>query len=159
WKEYKSSSAICGHRLPPDLLESSKLPEPIFTPATKADEGHDENISVERLGVLVGRDVAAELPKLSITLLNYASEVLKGKGLVLADTKFEFGYINDRLCVIDEMLTPDSSRVWEAASWKPGTTPASYDKQFVRDHLEKIKWNKQPPAPSLPPAVIEGTVK
>lgn len=159
WKEYKKTSEVCGHKLPSNLLESSKLPTPIFTPATKADEGHDENITVAKLTQTVGRDVAAELEKLSVNLFNFAGELLKSKQLILADTKFEFGYHNGKLIVIDEMLTPDSSRVWEAKNYKPGTSPASFDKQFVRDYLERIGWNKQPPVPSLPDDVIAGTLK
>ncbi len=159
WKEYQSTSTICGHRLPPNLLESAELPTPIFTPATKADEGHDQNISPAQLAQAVGPNVGAELEQLSIKLYTFARELLKSKQLILADTKFEFGYINNRITLIDEILTPDSSRVWDSKTYKPGTTPASFDKQFVRDYLERIKWNKQPPAPSLPADVIEGTVK
>ncbi|MBI3553242.1 MAG: phosphoribosylaminoimidazolesuccinocarboxamide synthase [Elusimicrobia bacterium] len=160
WKEYQASATICGHRLPPNLLESSPLPAPIFTPATKADEGHDENITIKQLSHVVGGDsVAAELQQLSAKLYTFAAELLKEKQLILADTKFEFGYRDKQLIVIDEMLTPDSSRVWDAKSYKPGTTPASFDKQFVRDYLERIKWNKQPPVPSLPPEVVEGTLR
>lgn len=159
WKEYKASGEVCGHPLPVGLLESSPLPQPIFTPATKADEGHDENISPSQLAQAVGRDVAAELEQLSANLFSFASKLLKSKNLILADTKFEFGYLNGKLIVIDEMLTPDSSRVWDAKTYKAGTTPASYDKQFVRDYLERIGWNKQPPAPSLPQDVVEGTAR
>lgn len=159
WKEYKANGMVCGHRLPIGLLESSPLPAPIFTPATKADEGHDENITVQQLSVAVGGDkVSAELQKFSTTLYTFAGELLKAKGLILADTKFEFGYHNNKLIVIDEMLTPDSSRIWEAQSYKPGATPASFDKQFVRDYLERIDWNKQPPVPAIPADVVEGTV-
>ena len=159
WKEYQASGAVCGHKLPEGLQESSKLERPIFTPATKADEGHDENITVEQLSSAVGGKVAAELQMLSESLFAFASEHLKSKGLILADTKFEFGYLKGELIVIDEILTPDSSRVWDASAWRPGATPPSFDKQFVRDYLERIKWNKQPPAPPLPDDVVAGTVR
>jgi phosphoribosylaminoimidazole-succinocarboxamide synthase len=159
WKEYQQSGKIQDHVLPKGLLEASQLPEPIFTPATKADEGHDENITRQALAELVGKQRAVELEALSIKLFNFASERLKGKAIILADTKFEFGIINDKVHVIDEMLTPDSSRAWRSISYKPGSSPASFDKQFVRDHLERIGWNKQPPVPTLPAEVVEGTAR
>jgi phosphoribosylaminoimidazole-succinocarboxamide synthase len=158
WKEYKSNGVVGGHRLPGGLLEASKLPEPIFTPATKADEGHDENISREQLAQLIGADLAKELEKLTLAVFAKASEHLASRGLILADTKFEFGFIDGELRLIDEILTPDSSRVWEKKDWKPGKTPDGFDKQFVRDWLERSGWNKVAPAPALPADVVEGTL-
>lgn len=158
WKEYKSTGTVVGHSLPAGLKEADKLPSPIFTPATKADEGHDENISRKKLAELVGTELAKTLEGLTLRVFSVASEHLAKRDLLLADTKFEFGYINDKLHLIDEILTPDSSRVWEKKDWKPGKTPDGFDKQFVRDYLEKSGWNKQPPAPALPAAVIDGTL-
>ncbi len=158
WKEYKATGMVGGHVLPAGLTEASKLPTPIFTPATKADEGHDENISREKLGEMVGKDLAVQLEKLTLQVFDVASKHLASRDLLLADTKFEFGYIKGQLTLIDEILTPDSSRVWEKAAWKPGKTPDGFDKQFVRDWLEKSGWNKQPPAPALPDDVVEGTL-
>ncbi|MBI5630664.1 MAG: phosphoribosylaminoimidazolesuccinocarboxamide synthase [Elusimicrobia bacterium] len=157
FKEYKKTGMVCGHKLPIGLSEASQLPQPIFTPATKADEGHDENISREELSRMVGQETAKELETLSLNIYDYAAALLKERGLILADTKFEFGRSEGRLIVIDEMLTPDSSRIWPAASYKPGSSPASFDKQHVRDHLEKIGWDKTPPIPSLPSEIVEGT--
>lgn len=158
WKEYKSTGIVGGHVLPKGLVEASKLPEPLFTPATKADEGHDENITREQLAKLIGQDLARELEKLTLNVFARASQHLEKRGLILADTKFEFGFIDGELRLIDEILTPDSSRVWTAADWKPGKTPDGFDKQFVRDWLERSGWNKQPPAPALPQDVISGTL-
>ncbi|MDD5304714.1 MAG: phosphoribosylaminoimidazolesuccinocarboxamide synthase [Elusimicrobia bacterium] len=158
WKEYKANGNVVGHSLPAGLKEADKLPSPIFTPATKADEGHDENISREKLAEMVGTDLAKTLEGLTLRVFAVASEHLAKRGLLLADTKFEFGYINDKLCLIDEILTPDSSRVWEKKDWKPGKTPDGFDKQFVRDYLEKSGWNKQAPAPELPAEVVAGTI-
>ena len=158
WKEYKATGKVVGHSLPAGLKEADKLPEPIFTPATKADEGHDENISREKLAEMVGTDLAKELERLTISVFNLASTHLAQRQLILADTKFEFGYINGKLCLIDEILTPDSSRVWEKKDWKPGKTPDGFDKQFVRDWLERSGWNKRAPAPALPADVVEGTL-
>jgi phosphoribosylaminoimidazole-succinocarboxamide synthase len=158
WKEYKTTGIVGGHSLPKGLVEASKLPEPIFTPATKADEGHDENISRERLAEMIGVDLAKELEKLTLAVFAKASEHLSRRGLILADTKFEFGFIDGELCLIDEILTPDSSRVWEKKDWKPGRTPDGFDKQFVRDWLERSGWNKAAPAPALPAAVVDGTL-
>lgn len=159
WKEYKANGLVCGHKLPTGLQEASKLPEPIFTPATKNDSGHDENISREKLSELVGIETAKELERLTIKLYNFASAYLRERGLILADTKFEFGRRDGGLILIDEMLTPDSSRVWIESKYKVGSSPASYDKQFVRDHLESVGWNKQPPVPELPAEVAEGTAR
>lgn len=158
WKEYKTNGSVVGHSLPAGLLEADKLPSPIFTPATKADEGHDENITRERLAEMIGADLAKTLEGLTLRVFNVASEHLAKRNLILADTKFEFGYIDDELCLIDEILTPDSSRVWEKKDWKPGKTPDGFDKQFVRDYLEKSGWNKAAPGPILPPDVVEGTL-
>ena len=158
WKEYKLNGNVVGHSLPAGLKEADKLPSPIFTPATKADEGHDENISREKLAEMVGTDLAKTLEELTLRVFAVAAEHLAKRDLLLADTKFEFGFINDKLCLIDEILTPDSSRVWEKKDWKPGKTPDGFDKQFVRDYLEKSGWNKQPPAPALPAAVVDGTL-
>ena len=158
WKEYKASGIVGGHKLPDGLLEASKLPEPIFTPATKADEGHDENISREQLAKMIGADLAKELERLTLAVFAKASDHLAKRGLILADTKFEFGYIDGELRLIDEMLTPDSSRVWEKKDWKPGKTPDGFDKQYVRDWLERSGWNKQAPAPALPADVVDGTL-
>lgn len=158
WKEYRSNGKVVGHSLPAGLREADKLPSPIFTPATKADEGHDENISREKLAEMVGTELAKTLEELTLRVFKVASEHLAQKDLLLADTKFEFGYINDKLCLIDEILTPDSSRVWEKRDWKPGKTPDGFDKQFVRDYLETSGWNKLPPAPALPQSVVDGTL-
>lgn len=158
WKEYKSTGIVGGHKLPAGLQEASKLPETIFTPATKADEGHDENITRERLAELIGADLAKDLEKLTLAVFKTASEHLAKRGLILADTKFEFGFIDGELRLIDEILTPDSSRVWTASDWKPGRTPDGFDKQFVRDWLERSGWNKRAPAPALPEDVIKGTL-
>ena len=158
WKEYKATGAVVGHSLPAGRKEADKLPEPIFTPATNADDGHDENISREKLAEMVGGDLAVELERLTLKIFAVASQHLAQRGLILADTKFEFGYIDKKLCLIDEILTPDSSRVWEKRDWKPGHTPDGFDKQFVRDYLEKSGWNKRPPAPALPADVVDGTL-
>ncbi|MBI4679591.1 MAG: phosphoribosylaminoimidazolesuccinocarboxamide synthase [Elusimicrobia bacterium] len=159
WKEYRKTGAVCGHRLPAGLEESSKLPAPIFTPSTKADRGHDENITREALASLVGREAALELERLSLALYEFASGRMAARGLILADTKFEFGVLGGRLIVIDEMVTPDSSRFWDANAWKPGPSPANFDKQYIRDYLEKTGWDKSPPAPALPPDVAERTAR
>lgn len=158
WKEYRTNGNVGGHSLPAGLKEADKLPSPIFTPATKADEGHDENISREKLAEMIGTDLAKTLEELTLRVFTVASEHLAKRDLILADTKFEFGFIDGRLHLIDEILTPDSSRVWEKKDWKPGKTPDGFDKQFVRDYLEKSGWNKQPPAPALPADVVEGTL-
>jgi phosphoribosylaminoimidazole-succinocarboxamide synthase len=160
WKEYKKTGAVCGIPLASGLVESQKLPTPIFTPATKAETGHDENVSFETMAHAVGERLAARLRDLTLELYSKAAQHAETKGIVIADTKFEFGLgAGDEVIWIDEALTPDSSRFWDAATYKPGGSPASYDKQFVRDWLEKTGWNKTPPAPELPPDVIEGTRK
>lgn len=158
WKEYKESQSVCGVKLPAGLQESSKLPAPIFTPATKAPDGeHDENISFERMAALVGTDLAQRLRDLSLTIFNAASAHAESKGFILADTKFEFGERDGKLIWIDEALTPDSSRFWDKAAYQAGRSQDSFDKQFVRDYLVKIKWNKQPPVPVLPDDVVQKT--
>lgn len=158
WKEYKATGVVGGHKLPNGILEAGKLPTPIFTPATKADEGHDENITREQLAHMVGDELARELERLTLAVFKRASEHLAARGLILADTKFEFGFIDGKIRLIDEILTPDSSRVWVAADWKPGRTPDGFDKQYVRDWLERSGWDKRPPAPALPAEVVEGTL-
>lgn len=165
WKEYCASRTVCGIRLPEGLQDGSRLPEPLFTPATKSQDGaHDENISQERLAELIGHELAAELQRLTLAIYKRAAEHAESKGLILADTKFEFGVVGDpqheaHIVLADEVLTPDSSRFWEGAEWKPGGAQPSFDKQYVRDYLESIHWNKQAPAPSLPADVVEQTLK
>jgi phosphoribosylaminoimidazole-succinocarboxamide synthase len=157
WKDYRATGKICGIPLPPGLRESDRLPEPIFTPATKAATGHDENISFERAAELTGRDVAERVRSASLEIYRRAAAYAEPRGILLADTKFEFGLLGDELIWIDEALTPDSSRFWPAASYRPGGPQPSFDKQFVRDYLEKIRWPKTPPGPSLPSEVVSAT--
>jgi phosphoribosylaminoimidazole-succinocarboxamide synthase len=159
WKEYQQSGSVCGVRLPPGLRESDRLPEPIFTPATKADSGHDVNISEDEAGRLVGRDLIARLKSLTLEIYRRGAALAESKGIIVADTKFEFGLVGSGnpatdVVLIDEVLTPDSSRFWPQASYEPGHGQPSFDKQFVRDYLEEIRWNKQPPVPALPDEVI-----
>jgi phosphoribosylaminoimidazole-succinocarboxamide synthase len=159
WKEYKASGAVCGIALPKGLQDGSRLPEPVFTPATKSQDGaHDENISYEKTEKLLGADIASELRRLTLAIYRRAAQHAEQRGLILADTKFEFGTTADGILLADEVLTPDSSRFWEAATWKPGGAQPSFDKQFVRDYLESIQWNKQAPAPGLPCEVVERTL-
>jgi phosphoribosylaminoimidazole-succinocarboxamide synthase len=157
WKDYQKSGAVCGVALPAGLRESDRLPQPIFTPATKAETGHDENITEAQAGAIVGADLARRLRELTLGL--YARGVDHGEscGIIIADTKFEFGLAGDTLLLIDEALTPDSSRFWPRDQYEPGRAQMSFDKQFVRDHLEAIGWNKQPPVPSLPDDVVSRT--
>jgi phosphoribosylaminoimidazole-succinocarboxamide synthase len=157
WKEYKASSTICGVALPPGLIESDKLPEPIFTPATKAASGHDENIPFERAADMIGKELAEKVRDTTLELYRRASAYALPRGILLADTKFEFGLLNDELIWIDEALTPDSSRFWPASQYKPGGAQPSFDKQYVRDYLERIQWPKSPPGPELPPDVVAAT--
>ncbi len=157
WAEYVKAGTIAGERMPRGLLESQRLDEPIFTPATKAVTGHDENISREQLAAMVGHDLAKRLEEVTLTLYRWAHSYALGRGLILADTKFELGFHSGELTLIDEVLTPDSSRYWDAARYRPGSTPPSFDKQYVRDFLVASGWNKEPPAPALPPDVVEGT--
>ena len=150
WKEYQQTGAVCGIKLPAGLKESDKLPEPIFTPATKALSGHDENISIEEMAKRTGKELAEKLRDLTLKIYKTAADYAAGRGIIIADTKFEFGQTSQGLILADEVLTPDSSRFWPADKYQPGKAQESFDKQFVRDYLEAIKWNKQPPAPSLP---------
>jgi phosphoribosylaminoimidazole-succinocarboxamide synthase len=159
WKDYGATGRVCGIALPAGLLESERLPEPIFTPSTKAEKGHDENISFDEAAARVGREVAERLRAVSLDIYKRAVAYAEPRGIILADTKFEFGFDGDELVWIDEALTPDSSRFWPADGYQPGRAQPSFDKQFVRDYLERIGWNKQPPGPELPPDVVEGTRK
>jgi phosphoribosylaminoimidazole-succinocarboxamide synthase len=159
WKEYTASRTVCGIALPAGLQDGSRLPEPVFTPATKSQDGaHDENISFAATEKVLGAEVAAELRRLTLAIYHKAAAHAEAQGLILADTKFEFGATPDGIILADEALTPDSSRFWEAAQWKPGGAQPSFDKQFVRDYLESIHWNKQEPAPGLPAEVVERTL-
>jgi phosphoribosylaminoimidazole-succinocarboxamide synthase len=158
WKDYQRSGRICGVELPKGLQQAQKLPEPIFTPATKAESGHDENISFEQVEKLIGGELARKVRDISIQLYTEASEYAASKGIIIADTKFEFGLDGrNELVLIDEVLTADSSRFWPRDSYRVGVSPPSYDKQFVRDYLETLDWNKEPPAPKLPADVIART--
>ncbi len=160
WKDYKKTGAICGIPLPAGLLDSDKLPEPIFTPATKAESGHDENIPFETAEQIIGRQTAALLRDLTLRVYSKAADYAESRGIVLADTKFEFGWnTTGELLLADEVLTPDSSRFWLRDEYSPGGPQKSFDKQFVRDYLETLDWNKQPPAPSLPRDVIDKTAE
>ena len=157
WKEYQQSGCVCGIELPRGLRESDRLPEPIFTPATKADTGHDINISEGEAGRLIGEDLIAKLKALTLEIYSRGVAHAESKGIIIADTKFEFGLVADQIVLIDEVLTPDSSRFWPRDRYEAGHGQPSFDKQFVRDYLEEIKWNKQPPVPSLPDDVIQRT--
>ncbi len=157
WKDYKESGAVCGISLGPGLSQSDKLSEPIFTPATKAATGHDENISEATAADIVGRDTISRLRDLSIDVYNRAAAYAAGRGIVICDTKFEFGLVDGNITIVDEMLTPDSSRFWPAAMYAPGRAQPSFDKQFVRDYLESVGWDKRPPAPGLPADVAQRT--
>lgn len=157
WKDYRTTGKICGIVLPNGLLESGRLPEPIFTPATKALSGHDENISFEQAERMIGKELAEKVRAVSLELYRRAAAHAEPRGIIVADTKFEFGLLNDKLMWIDEALTPDSSRFWPAAQYSPGGPQASFDKQFVRDYLERMRWPKTPPGPELPPEVVEAT--
>ena len=159
WKEYQADGTVCGIKLAEGLIEASQLPETIFTPATKATDGHDENISFERMVEIVGEETATALRDLTLDLYGAAADYALARGIIIADTKFEFGFDDEgRIVWMDEALTPDSSRFWPADEYKPGRSPASYDKQYVRDWLEASGWDKEPPAPTLPPEVVEGTL-
>jgi phosphoribosylaminoimidazole-succinocarboxamide synthase len=157
WKEYREQQTVCGIKLPPGLKESSELPAPIFTPATKAESGHDENIPFEQAAQIVGADIAEEARAASLKIYRFAREYALRRGIIIADTKFEFGLLDGKLILIDEVLTPDSSRFWPADQYEPGQSQSSFDKQFVRDYLETLDWNKTPPAPALPPEVVAKT--
>ena len=157
WKEYRANGGVCGIPLPAGLRESDKLPEPIFTPATKATSGHDENISFERVASLLGNDLADRVRSVTLEIYRRAAAYAEPRGILLADTKFEFGVLNGELMWIDEALTPDSSRFWPASQYQPGGPQPSFDKQYVRDYLEHIRWPKTPPGPELPDDVVAGT--
>jgi phosphoribosylaminoimidazole-succinocarboxamide synthase len=159
WKDYQRSGSLCGVTLPPGLRQADRLPQPLFTPATKAARGeHDENIPFARMEEIVGREIAARVRDTAVALYNFAAAHARQRGIIIADTKFEFGVdAGGRLTLIDEVLTPDSSRFWPADQYQPGSSPPSFDKQFVRDYLETLDWNKTPPAPALPPEIIART--
>jgi phosphoribosylaminoimidazole-succinocarboxamide synthase len=160
WKDYQRTGEVCGHRLPAGLRESEQLPEPIFTPATKAEEGHDENISEAQMCEIVGVEATETLRDISLRLYQEASQYARTRGIIIADTKFEFGKDRDgKILLIDEALTPDSSRFWPADQYEAGRSQPSFDKQFVRDYLETLDWNKQPPSPPLPPEIAEATTE
>jgi phosphoribosylaminoimidazole-succinocarboxamide synthase len=157
WKDYKATGKVCGVALPPGLRESDRLPVPIFTPSTKASAGHDENISFDEVVARVGGDRAEELRSISLQIYRRAAAYAEPRGILIADTKFEFGLVGDELIWIDEALTPDSSRFWPARGYQPGHSQPSFDKQYVRDYLESVGWNKQPPGPQLPAEVVDRT--
>jgi len=159
WKEYQQKQSVCGIRLPAGLKESDKLPQVIFTPSTKADVGHDQNVDQKYVQDLVGQDTAQRLKKVSIEVYTRASDYALKKGIIIADTKFEFGLHENKMIIIDEVLTPDSSRFWPLAQYHPGVSQPSFDKQFVRDYLETLDWNKTPPGPSLPEEIINQTTE
>ena len=157
WKEYQQRQTVCGIPLPPGLTESAELPEPIFTPATKAETGHDLNIDFAEAARIVGNDIAEQVRDLSLKIYTAAREYARKRGIIIADTKFEFGQLDGKLILIDEVLTPDSSRFWPADQYRPGKGQPSFDKQFVRDYLETLDWDKNPPAPALPPEIVAKT--
>jgi len=160
WKDYQRTGEVCGHKLPAGLRESEKLEKSIFTPATKAETGHDENISEEEMAEIVGREVMETLREISLRVYSEAADYARGRGIIIADTKFEFGRDRaGRIILIDEVLTPDSSRFWPVDSYEVGKSQPSFDKQYVRDYLESVKWNKQPPCPELPPEIAQATTK
>jgi phosphoribosylaminoimidazole-succinocarboxamide synthase len=158
WKDYLKTGEVCGHRLASDLRESEELPEPLFTPSTKAEEGHDENISEDQVRDILGEEITAQLRDTSTQLYSEAREYARSRGIIIADTKFEFGLdSNGQLILVDEVLTPDSSRFWPASSYEPGRSQPSFDKQFVRDYLETLDWDKKPPAPTIPAHIASAT--
>ena len=158
WKDYQRTSEVCGHKLPAGMRDSEQLGEPIFTPATKAETGHDENISEAQMAEIVGEDVTKYLRDVSLRVYSEAADYARGRGIIIADTKFEFGRDKDgQIILIDEVLTPDSSRFWPIDSYEVGKSQPSFDKQYVRDYLESIEWNKQPPCPELPPEIAQAT--
>jgi phosphoribosylaminoimidazole-succinocarboxamide synthase len=157
WKEYKKAQTVCGIQLPASLTESAELPEPIFTPSTKAEAGHDENISFDQAQKVVGAELATQARDLSLKIYSAGRDYARQRGIIIADTKFEFGLSDGKLILIDEVLTPDSSRFWPADQYQPGRGQPSFDKQFVRDYLETLDWNKTPPGPMLPPDVVAKT--
>ncbi len=157
WNDYQQTSAVCGIKLPAGLRESDALPEPIFTPATKATSGHDVNISFNETAAQIGKALAERLRELTLNIYRRANDYARSRGLIIADTKFEFGLLDEKVLLIDEVLTPDSSRFWAVDTYVPGQPQPAFDKQFVRDYLERSGWDKQPPAPALPPDIIEAT--
>ncbi len=157
WKDYLSTGIVCGHKLPEGLVESAKLPEPIFTPATKSEEGHDINVSKAEMAAALGQDLTDKLEAISLEIYRKASEYAATHGIIICDTKFEFGLKDGEIIWIDEALSPDSSRFWAEATYHPGKSQASFDKQFVRDYLETLNWDKTPPAPELPAAIVQAT--
>ncbi|HZS09094.1 MAG TPA: phosphoribosylaminoimidazolesuccinocarboxamide synthase [Blastocatellia bacterium] len=157
WKDYQATGSVCGHRLPAGLVESAKLPEPIFTPATKAEAGHDINVSIDEMAQVIGREKTRRLEQLSLDLYREAARYAESRGIIICDTKFEFGVRDGELILIDEALTPDSSRFWPQDRYSPGGPQPSFDKQYVRDYLETLAWDKRPPAPELPPEVVSAT--
>jgi phosphoribosylaminoimidazole-succinocarboxamide synthase len=160
WKDYQKTGSVCGHKLPTGMQLAQKLPEPLFTPATKAPQGeHDENISFEQMAAVVGADTAARLRDLTLDIYTRASEYAAKRGIIIADTKFEFGLHDGKIILCDEVLTPDSSRFWDAQKYEVGSSPESFDKQIVRDWLEKQPWNKTPPPPDLPPEIVQRTAE
>jgi len=158
WKEYQTNGAISGIALPTGLQESEQLPEPLFTPSTKAESGHDEPISFEQTAALIGQELAEQVKSTSLQLYSFAADYARERGLIIADTKFEFGLIDGKLTLVDEALTPDSSRFWDVEKYQPGTSQDSFDKQFVRDYLETLDWDKTPPAPALPADIMQRTL-
>lgn len=159
WKDYQKTGSVCGIKLPEGLVESQKLPEPIYTPSTKAEEGHDVNISFEETIKVLGEEVANKVRDLTLAIYKRASEISETKGIIIADTKMEYGFHDEKLILIDELLTPDSSRFWSKKDYKPGKSQDSYDKQIVRDYLISIKWDKKPPAPVLPDEIVRKTAE
>ncbi len=159
WKDYRQTGMVAGIRLPSGLREADQLPEPIFTPSTKAEQGHDVTITLDEMKNHVGEELGEALAETSLAIYNHAAKLALDRGIIIADTKLEFGLHNHQLLLIDELLTPDSSRFWAVGDYAPGQSPPSFDKQFVRDYLERTGWNKEPPAPHLPPDVIEGTAQ
>lgn len=160
WKDYQTTGEICGHKLPAGLRQCERLPEPLFTPATKAETGHDENISEKKFAEIVGDEQAKRLKELSLQIYNEAADYARTRGIIIADTKFEFGLdAGGEIILIDEILTPDSSRFWDADLYEPGHAQTSFDKQFVREYLESLVWDKRPPAPALPPDIAEATTE
>lgn len=159
WKDYQKTGSVCGIKLPEGLVESQKLPEPIYTPSTKAEEGHDINISFEETIEILGDETANRVKELTISIYKRASEIAEKKGIIIADTKMEFGFFDGKLILIDELLTPDSSRFWSMKDYAPGKPQDSYDKQIVRDYLLSIKWDKKPPAPTLPEDIVKKTAE
>lgn len=158
WKEYSTSGEVCGEKVEPGLQQADKLPAPIFTPSTKAESGHDENISFEQMCEIIGAETAATIRDKAIAIYTKAAEYALSKGVIIADTKFEFGLIDGEITIVDEVLTPDSSRFWPVSDYKPGMSPPSYDKQYLRDWLETLDWDKTPPAPELTEEVIVNTL-